>query len=153
MKQKNITGLYFRLSQEDERQGESASIEHQRTTLRKYAEERGFEIHDKYIDDGISGTTFQRPEVQRLLDDAKTGVINTIIVKDLSCFGRNYIEVGQYIDYVFPAFVIRFIAIQDNVDTENTIQSADEFIQNVKKYLEEPELTREMCYELLDRVE
>lgn len=120
MKQKKyIAGLYFRLSQEDERQGESASIEHQRTILRKYAEERGFEIHDEYIDDGISGTTFQRPEVQRLLDDAKTGVINTIIVKDLSRFGRNYIEVGQYIDYVFPAFGIRFIAIQDNVDTEN----------------------------------
>lgn len=120
MKQKKyVAGLYFRLSQEDERQGESASIDNQRTILRKYAEERGFEIHGEYIDDGISGTTFQRPEVQRLLDDAKTGVINTIIVKDLSRFGRNYIEVGQYIDYVFPAFGIRFIAIQDNVDTEN----------------------------------
>lgn len=120
MKQKKyIAGLYFRLSQEDERQGESASIDNQRTMLRKYAEEHGFEIYDEYIDDGISGTTFQRPGVQRLLDDAKTGVINTIIVKDLSRFGRNYIEVGQYIDYVFPAFGIRFIAIQDNVDTEN----------------------------------
>ena len=120
MKQKKyIAGLYFRLSQEDERQGESASIDNQRTILRKYAEEHGFEIHGEYIDDGISGTTFQRPEVQRLLDDAKTGIINTIIVKDLSRFGRNYIEVGQYIDYVFPAFGIRFIAIQDNVDTEN----------------------------------
>ena len=120
MKQKKyIAGLYFRLSQEDERQGESVSIENQRGILRKYAEERNFEIHDEYIDDGVSGTTFQRPEVQRLLDDAKTGVINTIIVKDLSRFGRNYIEVGQYIDYVFPAFGIRFIAIQDNVDTEN----------------------------------
>ena len=81
MKQKNyIAGLYFRLSQEDERQGESVSIENQRTMLRKYAEEHGFEIHGEYIDDGISGTTFDRPEVQRLLDDAKTGVINTIIV-------------------------------------------------------------------------
>ena len=120
MKQKNyIAGLYLRLSQEDERQGESISIDNQRTILRKYAEEHGFEIHGEYIDDGISGTTFQRPEVQRLLDDAKTGVINTIIVKDLSRFGRNYIEVGQYIDYVFPAFGIRFIAIQDNVDTAN----------------------------------
>lgn len=120
MKQKNyIAGLYLRLSQEDERQGESISIDNQRTMLRKYAEEHGFEIYGEYIDDGISGTTFQRPEVQRLLDDAKTGVINTIIVKDLSRFGRNYIEVGQYIDYVFPAFGIRFIAIQDNVDTAN----------------------------------
>lgn len=70
-------GLYYRKSQEDERQGESISIENQRMILRKYAEDHGFEIHDEYIDDGVSGTTFQRPEVQRLLDDAKTGVINT----------------------------------------------------------------------------
>ena len=129
MKQKNyIAGLYFRLSQEDERQGESVSIENQRTMLRKYAEEHGFEIHGEYIDDGISGTTFDRPEVQRLLDDAKTGVINTIIVKDLSRFGRNYIEVGQYVDYVFPAFGIRFIAIQDNVDTANRDSGAMEMM-------------------------
>ena len=125
MKPKNyIAGLYLRLSQEDERQGESVSIDNQRTMLRKYAEEHGFEIHDEYIDDGVSGTTFQRPEVQRLLDDAKTGVINTIIVKDLSRFGRNYIEVGQYVDYVFPTFGIRFIAIQDNVDTAKRDSSA-----------------------------
>ena len=125
MKQKNyIAGLYLRLSQEDERQGESVSIDNQRMMLRKYAEEHGFEIHDEYIDDGVSGTTFQRPEVQRLLDDAKTGVINTIIVKDLSRFGRNYIEVGQYVDYVFPTFGIRFIAIQDNVDTANRDSNA-----------------------------
>lgn len=84
MKKKNyIAGLYFRLSQEDERQGESVSIENQRLMLRKYAEEHGFQIYDEYIDDGVSGTTFQRPEVQRLLDGAKTGVINTILVKDL----------------------------------------------------------------------
>ena len=129
MKQKHyIAGLYYRLSQEDEHQGESVSIDNQRAILRKYAEERGFEIHDEYIDDGVSGTTFQRPEVQRLLDDAKTGVINTIIVKDLSRFGRNYIEVGQYVDYVFPAFGIRFIAIQDNVDTENRDSGAMEMM-------------------------
>ena len=129
MKQKHyIAGLYYRLSQEDERQGESVSIDNQRSMLRKYAEEHGFEVHDEYIDDGVSGTTFQRPEVQRLLDDAKTGVINTIIVKDLSRFGRNYIEVGQYVDYVFPAFGIRFIAIQDNVDTENRDSNAMEMM-------------------------
>ena len=129
MKQRHyIAGLYYRLSQEDERQGESVSIEHQRTILRKYAEEHGFKIHDEYIDDGVSGTTFDRPDVQRLLDDAKTGIINTIIVKDLSRFGRNYIEVGQYVDYVFPAFGIRFIAIQDNVDTENRDSGAMEMM-------------------------
>lgn len=123
-----IAGLYYRLSQEDERQGESVSIDNQRTMLRKYAEERGFEVYGEYIDDGVSGTTFQRPEVQRLLDDAKTGVINTIIVKDLSRFGRNYIEVGQYVDYVFPTFGIRFIAIQDNVDTANRDSGAMEMM-------------------------
>lgn len=137
MKQKNyIAGLYYRLSQEDERQGESVSIDNQRAILRKYAEERGFEIHDEYIDDGVSGTTFQRPEVQRLLDDAKTGVINTIIVKDLSRFGRNYIEVGQYVDYVFPAFGIRFIAIQDNIDTENRDSNAMEMMPVVNIFNE-----------------
>ncbi|MGM9646127.1 MAG: recombinase family protein, partial [Eubacteriales bacterium] len=84
MSKKNyIAGLYLRLSQEDERQGESLSIENQRLMLKKYADENGFIIHGEYIDDGISGTTFDRPQVQRLLDDAKTGVINTIIVKDL----------------------------------------------------------------------
>ncbi len=123
-----IAGLYYRLSQEDERQGESVSIDNQRTILRKYAEERGFDVYGEYIDDGVSGTTFQRPEVQRLLDDAKTGIINTIIVKDLSRFGRNYIEVGQYVDYVFPAFGIRFIAIQDNVDTANRDSGAMEMM-------------------------
>ena len=129
MKQKHyIAGLYYRLSQEDERQGESISIDNQRSMLRKYAEEHGFEIHDEYIDDGVSGTTFDRPDEQRLLDDAKTGIINTIIVKDLSRFGRNYIEVGQYVDYVFPAFGIRFIAIQDNVDTENRDSGAMEMM-------------------------
>lgn len=137
MKQKNyIAGLYFRLSQEDERQGESLSIENQRRVLRKYAEDNGFEIHDEYIDDGVSGTTFDRPEAQRLLDDAKTGVINTIIVKDLSRFGRNYIEVGQYLDYVFPAFGIRFIAIQDNVDTSNRESNAMEMMPIVNLFNE-----------------
>ena len=128
--------MYFRLSQEDERQGESVSIDNQRSMLRKYAEEHGFEIHDEYIDDGVSGTTFDRPDVQRLLDDAKTGVINTIIVKDLSRFGRNYIEVGQYVDYVFPAFGIRFIAIQDNVDTENRDSNAMEMMPIVNIFNE-----------------
>ena len=137
MKTKNyIAGLYFRLSQEDERQGESLSIENQRRVLRKYAEDNGFEIHDEYIDDGVSGTTFDRPEVQRLLDDAKTGVINTIIVKDLSRFGRNYIEVGQYVDYVFPAFGIRFIAIQDNVDSASRESNAMEMMPIVNLFNE-----------------
>ena len=77
-------GLYMRLSKDDERAGESLSIENQRIILTKYAQERGWTITDEYIDDGYSGTNFDRPEVQRLLEDAKTGKIDTIIVKDLS---------------------------------------------------------------------
>lgn len=110
-------GLYYRLSKDDERAGESLSIENQKRILEKYAHENGFEIVDEYIDDGWSGTNFDRPGVQRLLEDAKNGRINVIIVKDLSRFGRNYIEVGQYTDYLFPTFNIRFIALGDNVDS------------------------------------
>lgn len=118
-KQKNNTkaGLYYRLSKDDERAGESLSIENQKRILEKYAHENGFEIVDEYIDDGWSGTNFNRPGVQRLLEDAKSGRINVIIVKDLSRFGRNYIEVGQYTEYIFPTYNIRFIAIGDNVDS------------------------------------
>lgn len=110
-------GLYYRLSKDDERAGESLSIENQKRILEKYARENGFEIVDEYIDDGWSGTNFDRPGVQRLLEDAKNGRINVIIVKDLSRFGRNYIEVGRYTDYLFPTFNIRFIALGDNVDS------------------------------------
>ena len=111
------TALYLRLSRDDEKAGESMSIENQRIILRKFTAENGGTIVDEYIDDGWSGTDFDRPGVKRLLDDAKDGKIDTIVVKDLSRFGRNYIQVGQYIDYIFPAYGIRFIALADNVDT------------------------------------
>ena len=118
-KQKNNkrAGLYCRLSKDDERTGESLSIENQKRILEKYALDNGFEIIDTYIDDGYTGTNFSRPGVQRLLEDAKNGRIDVIIVKDLSRFGRNYIEVGQYTDYIFPTYNIRFIAVSDNVDS------------------------------------
>ena len=114
-----IVGMYVRLSRDDERQGESLSIENQKSILSEYIEQQGWTLHDIYVDDGISGTTFERPGVKRLLDDAKQGVINTILVKDMSRFGRNYIMVGQYLDYVFPLYNIRFVALTDNIDTEN----------------------------------
>lgn len=119
-KQENYNvGIYMRLSHDDERAGESLSIENQRSILTEYVSKQGWNIYDEYVDDGISGTTFDRPGVQRLLDDAKTGKINLIICKDLSRFGRNYIQVGQYTDYIFPMYNIRFIALNDNVDTAN----------------------------------
>ncbi|MGB4091014.1 MAG: recombinase family protein [Ruminococcus flavefaciens] len=111
-------GIYVRLSQEDMREGESLSIENQKKMLTDYvSQQAGWNLVGIYEDDGYSGTNFDRPGVRQLLDDAKSGKINLILCKDLSRFGRNYIEVGQYIDYIFPSFNIRFIALSDNVET------------------------------------
>ena len=77
-----IAGIYLRLSRDDERAGESLSIENQKILVTKYVLDKGWEIKDVYIDDGYSGTNFDRPGVKRLLDDAKAGEINTIVVKD-----------------------------------------------------------------------
>lgn len=123
-KQLNKVGIYMRLSRDDDKAGESMSIEHQRIILQKYVEENAGVIVDEYVDDGFSGTNFERPDVMRMLEDAKLGKIDTIVVKDLSRFGRNYIQVGQYIDYIFPAYGIRFIAISDNVDTADRSSTA-----------------------------
>ena len=90
-----IVGMYVRLSRDDERVGESLSIENQKAILSEYIETQGWTLHDIYVDDGISGTTFERPGVKRLLEDAQQGVINTILVKDMSRFGRNYIRSGS----------------------------------------------------------
>ena len=100
-------GIYVRLSKDDERAGESLSIENQKLMLTKYVIEQGWRIVEIYVDDGYSGTSFNRPAVQRLLEDAQRGKINLIIVKDMSRFGRNYIQVGQYIDYIFPTYNIQ----------------------------------------------
>lgn len=129
-------GIYVRLSQEDMRAGESLSIENQKLILTKYVTEQGWNIWDIYVDDGYSGTDFNRPGVTRLLEDAKTGKINLIIVKDLSRFGRNYIQVGQYIDYIFPTYNIRFIALNDNVDTANKDNSAMDLMPIVNLFNE-----------------
>ena len=114
--------LYIRLSQEDDDNGkdkqESNSVTSQKTLLNEYVKEHeDLIVYDTYIDDGFTGTDFNRPAFQRLLKDMKNGKINTIIVKDLSRLGRNYIEVGNYIEQVFPLFNIRFIAINDTVDS------------------------------------
>ena len=114
--------LYIRLSQEDEDNGqdkqESNSVTSQKTLLNEFIEEHDdLIVYDTYIDDGFTGTDFNRPSFQRLLEDMRNGNINCVIVKDLSRLGRNYIEVGNYIEQVFPLFNIRFIAINDSVDS------------------------------------
>ncbi len=114
--------LYIRLSQEDADNGEdkqeSNSVTSQKTLLNEFIEEHDdLIVYDTYIDDGFTGTDFNRPSFQRLLEDMRNGNINCVIVKDLSRLGRNYIEVGNYIEQVFPLFNIRFIAINDQVDS------------------------------------
>lgn len=94
--QLGLTALYCRLSRDDGAEGDSNSVANQRRLLQKYAKENSLGNTRFYVDDGYTGTNFNRPGVQRLLEDAKNGRINAIIVKDLSRFGRNYIEVGQY---------------------------------------------------------
>lgn len=112
-----ITALYGRLSRDDELVGDSNSIVHQKEMLAKYAKEHGFTNTAFYIDDGFSGTNFNRPDFQRMMSDAEEGKIATIIVKDMSRFGRDYIMVGYYTEIYFPNSDIRFIAINDQVDT------------------------------------
>jgi site-specific DNA recombinase len=114
-----ITALYCRLSQEDALQGDSNSIQNQRSILESYAVDRGLKNIEFYVDDGYSGTSFQRPGFQRMLADVEAGKIGTIITKDLSRLGRNYLEAGRYIEMVFPEYNVRYIAINDQVDTDN----------------------------------
>ena len=114
-----ITALYCRLSRDDGAEGESNSIANQKKLLSKYAKEHGFTNTKFYVDDGYTGTNFNRPGFQQMLEDMEMGYISTVIVKDSSRFGRNYLEVGQYTDYYFPEHNIRFIAINDCIDSEN----------------------------------
>ena len=118
MQQQNYSvGIYVRLSKDDERAGESVSIENQKLMLRKYVTEQGWDEVGCYVDDGFSGTNLERPGIQRLLEDAKDGRVNLILVKDMSRLGRNYIEVGRLTDYVFPMIGCHFIALNDGVDS------------------------------------
>ena len=111
------TALYCRLSQDDGREGESNSISNQKEILAQYARANGFHNTMFFVDDGISGTTFDRPDFQRMQRMIENGEIGVVIVKDLSRFGRNYLDVGEYLEIKYPTLGVRFIAIQENVDT------------------------------------
>ncbi len=113
-----ITALYCRLSRDDgNKENESNSIENQKLMLTRYAKEKGFENTRFYVDDGFTGTNFNRPDFKRMMEDVEAGYVSTIIVKDMSRFGRNYVEVGLYTESYFPENNIRFIAITDLVDS------------------------------------
>ena len=112
-----ITALYPRLSHEDELQGESNCISNQKRILEAYAKQNGFTNLKWYTDDGFSGANFQRPGFQSMLADIEAGLVGTVIVKDMSRLGRNYLQVGMYTEMIFPQKNVRFIAINDGVDS------------------------------------
>ena len=129
---------YIRLSREDEDKQKyqvSESIGNQRNLLMQYIKENKLTFVAEYIDDGVSGTSFDRPGFNKMIEDCEKGKINMIITKDLSRLGRNYIETGKYTEEYFPEHNIRFIAILDNIDTAQ--DSANNDIAPFKSILNE----------------
>lgn len=135
------TALYLRLSRDDvdidgNSKTESNSISNQRELLRSYVRNHeDLQIYDIYVDDGYSGSNFDRPEFKRMMDDVYAGKVNCVIVKDLSRFGREYIEAGRFIEKIFPALNIRFIAIIDNYDSNTADRMETSLILPVKNFV------------------
>ena len=131
-------GIYIRLSKEDEEKekySESESIQNQRTLLMQYIKENKLNFISEYVDDGVSGTSFDRPAFNKMIEDIEQGKINMIITKDLSRLGRNYVQSGYYTETYFPEHNVRYIAILDNIDTG--LDSANNDIAPFKSILNE----------------
>ena len=111
--------VYCRLSKDDLSHGESSSISTQKAMLTKYITDNNWRVHDYYVDDGISGTTFEREDFQRMISDVEAGKVNMVITKDLSRLGRDYLKTGYYTEVYFPENEVRYIALNDGVDTLN----------------------------------
>ncbi|MCD8007020.1 MAG: recombinase family protein [Oscillospiraceae bacterium] len=130
------TAIYLRLSRDDGDKAESDSIANQRKLLEDYLFGRSeFRLVGEYVDDGYSGSSFERPAWKRLYEDLESGTVNCIIVKDLSRFGRNYIEVGRYLQMIFPVLGVRLVAINDNFDTLNEWQGGDSLTVPMKNLI------------------
>lgn len=132
-----IVAIYIRLSVEDgDDKDESNSVVNQRAISDEFIKNNpDMEVYDYYVDDGYTGTDFNRPDFQRLLKDMKEGKINAIVVKDLSRLGRNYIEVGNYLEQIFPLFDIRFIAINDFIDSYKDPKSINNISVPIKNII------------------
>lgn len=115
---RQVTAIYCRLSLEDGRDNESMSISNQKLLLSDYAEKNGLTPYEYYVDDGYTGRNFNRPGFQRMLSDIEAGTVGTVLTKDLSRLGRNYIEAGSYIEIYFPKHNIRYIAVNDGYDSD-----------------------------------
>ena len=122
-----ITALYCRLSQEDARMGESLSIENQKSMLLQYCKEHHFPNPLFFVDDGYSGTTYERPGFQKMLDEIEAGKVGVVLTKDLSRLGRNSALTGLYTNFTFPQNGARYIAINDNYDTADTNSINNDF--------------------------
>ena len=132
-------GIYIRLSKEDEEKekySESESIGNQRALLMQYIKENKLNFTHEYVDDGVSGTSFDRPGFNQMIEDIENGKINMVITKDLSRLGRNYVQSGYYTETYFPEHNVRYIAILDNIDTAIS-DSANNDIAPFKSILNE----------------
>ena len=109
--------IYCRLSKDDELQGESASIANQREMLERYCEQRGWEVVAIFQDDGYSGLSMERPDLKRLMKAVEKKVVNLVVTKDLSRLSRNYLDAGRLIEDFFPRHGVRYVAVNDSVDT------------------------------------
>ena len=134
MKRPYNTALYYRLSRDDENFGDSVSIETQKTILQQFARDNQFHVVDEYIDDGWSGTNFDRSAFQQMMDDVDAGRINCIITKDLSRFGREHVMMDYYLEFVFPEKNIRYIAVTENEDTEKGLSDFVPFKNLLSQY-------------------
>ena len=112
-----LTALYCRLSQDDKQEGDSNSIINQKKILKRYAIEHGYQPYVFFVDDGFSGTNFNRPDFQRMIAEVEAGRIKRVIVKDMSRLGRDYLQVGMYTEIMFPNMDVHFIAVNDGVDS------------------------------------
>lgn len=140
--------LYVRLSREDGDKEESDSVVNQKDLLQQFVSlEPDIMVYDIYMDDGWSGTNFERPDFIRMMNDMKEKKINCVVVKDLSRFGRNYIDVGQYIEKIFPLMDIRFISITDNLDSVKNPQTMNNIMVPFKNLIND-----EYCRDISNKV-
>ena len=136
-------GIYCRLSRDEGSDKESSSIQTQREILKKYVQDNAWRVHDYYVDDGYSGTNFDRPEFLRLISDIEAKNINMVVVKDLSRLGRNYILTGQYTDMYFPDRDVRFIALNDGIDSINSVNDIAPF-RNILNQMYSADISRKV---------
>lgn len=144
--------IYLRLSKDDESRKESSSISSQRRLLINYAREHDFPVIKEYSDDGWSGTTFERPAFQEMIQDIKQGKINLVLTKDLSRLGRNYIVSGQYTEFFFPSMNVRFIAVNDGYDSEVSDSDIIPF-KNIMNEMYARDISRKIRSSLRTRME